>query len=445
MSVLRTVYTDKFDVTVVSPRNYFLFTPLLASTTSGLLEVHSIMDPVRKFCLRGGRQEARFVEMEATKVDPVKKTVTCVDNSAIKGVKSELLLDYDYLVVSIGAETATFNIPGVAENAIFMKSINDSRRVRDTVMDCFETAMIPGQPAEEIDRLLHFVIAGGGPAGVECTAELHDFIKRELTKAFPQVADRVRISLVEALPRILPMFDSKLVEYTEKKLNATREVKVWTKRAVTKVEPRRITVKNMDSGELQSVPYGALVWVTGNAPVPLTKDLIQSLGRDNQPVPRGLSVDEHMRVKGSDSIFAIGDCALCGKLPPTAQVASQQGKFLGRLFNQFSQEIYQDSRANHSSAFTASSAATTAAINTWYPKLNDTNKFLFKYLGSMAYIGGMEAVADFGEGYGKHAGFSTWLLWRSVYMSKLLSVRNRVLVAADWTKAIIFGRDISRG
>jgi NADH:ubiquinone reductase (non-electrogenic) len=444
MSMLRKLHTDKFDVTVVSPRNFFLFTPLLASTTSGLLEVRSIMEPIRKYCIRAGRAETRFVEMAATKVDPVSQKVTCSDTSAVKGLTSQIVLDYDYLVVSVGAETATFNIPGVTENAIYMKSIQDSRKIRDTVMDCFETAMIPGQPSEEIDRLLHFVVAGGGPAGVEFTGELYDFITRDLSQTFPEVADRVRISLVEALPKILPMFDSKLIEYTEQKLNSTRKVQVWTKRAVTKVEPQQITVKNMDTGELQPVPYGALVWVTGNAPVPLTKALISDLGSANQPVPRALTVDEHLLVKGADNIFALGDCALFGRLPPTAQVASQQGRYLGRLFNQCADEMNADAHAKRS-ASAVSSAGTIAAADSFKKARQNANPFVFNYLGTMAYIGDSEAVADFGEGKGKFSGFSTWLLWRSVYMSKLLSVRNRFLVASDWIRAALFGRDISRG
>lgn len=443
MSMLRKLHTDKFDVTVVSPRNFFLFTPLLASTTSGLLEVRSIMEPIRKYCMRNGKPETRFIEMAATKVDPVNQKVTCSDFSAIKGRTSQIELDYDYLVVSVGTETATFNIPGVPENAIYMKTIQDSRRIRDTIMDCFETAMIPGQPDDEIDRLLHFVVAGGGPAGVEFTGELYDFITRDISASFPQVADRVRVSLVEALPKILPMFDPLLVDYTEKKLNSTREVKVWTKRAVSKVEPKQITVKNVDNGELTLVPYGALIWATGNAPAPLTRDLISTLGPEHQAVPRGLSVDNHLLVKGTSNIFALGDCSLCGRLPPTAQVASQEGKFLARLFNRYSEEMHADTLAIHAAAPGDVAAAT--AASSFAKNRTELNKFVFKYLGTMAYIGDFEAVADFGEGKGKFSGFSTWVLWRSVYMSKLLSVRNRFLVASDWTRAFLFGRDISRG
>lgn len=446
MSMLRKLHTDQFDVTVVSPRNYFLFTPLLASTTSGLLDVRSIMEPVRRLSIRTKSAEARFIEMEAQRIDPVQKKVVCVDNSAVQGAVTNIELDYDYLVVSVGAETATFGIPGVAENAIYLKSVQNARKIRETVMDCFETAMIPGQPKEEIDRLLHFVVAGGGPAGVEFTAELYDFITRDLSASFPEVASHVRISLVEALPKILPMLDAKLIEYTTEKLNATRQVKVCTKRAVTKVEPKQLTIKNTETGELQNIPYGTLVWATGNAPVPLTKDLIQTLGPANQPVPRGLSVDDHLRVKGADNIFAVGDCALSGRLPPTAQVASQEGRFLARIFNQYADEMHSDTLARKNTTTSAiSDAATIAAASKFHASLTEENKFNFHYLGTMAYIGGSEAVADYGEGNGKHHGYTTWLLWRSVYMSKLLSSRNRVLVASDWTRAFLFGRDISRG
>jgi NADH:ubiquinone reductase (non-electrogenic) len=137
--------------------------------------------------------------MECVKIDPKTNTIHCVDNSEIKGKVSEIDIKYDQLVVAVGAETATFGIPGVRENTQYMKSVEDTMKIRNRIMDCLETAAIPGQPADEVDRLLHFVVVGGGPAGVEFAAELHDFLQRDVKPAFRELAPKVKITLVEGL------------------------------------------------------------------------------------------------------------------------------------------------------------------------------------------------------------------------------------------------------
>lgn len=431
MSFLRKLHTDEFDVTVISPRNYFLFTPLLASTTSGLLQLRSIVEPIRKYCVRAGRQEVKFLEVEATSIDPITQKVSCEDISTIKGTVSKFDVYYDYLVVSVGAETATFNIPGVEKYANYMKTTQDSRNLRDRVIDCFETAMIPGQPQKEIDRLMHFVVVGGGPSGVEYTAELHDFVKNDLKKVFPQVASRFKISLVEALPNILPMFDPALIDYTQKKFTETREIEILTNNSVTNVDSRSLTLKQKGSNETIDVDYGILVWVTGNSPRKIVSNLINDLGPKHQPMRRGLMTDEYLRVVGTENMFSLGDCSIRGNLPATAQVASQEGHYLGRLFNKLSQQLYKQKLEQEQEKKLSDS-------------LDVEKKFEFHSFGSFAYIGDHQAIADFGPERSKQKGFSTWLLWRSVYFSKLLSLRNRISVVSGWIGASTFGRDISR-
>ncbi|GAM27477.1 hypothetical protein SAMD00019534_106530 [Acytostelium subglobosum LB1] len=433
--MLRKMHTDQFNVTIVSPRNYFLFTPLLPGTTTGTVESRSIMEPIRKYCKRSDASEVDFIEAECLSIDPVRKTVKCFDNSSVKGLVSEFELPYDQLVVGVGADNATFGIPGVRENACFMKEISDTRMIRDRIIDCLETAGYPGQPSAEIDRLLHFVIVGGGPSGVEITGELNDFIERDIKKHYPShLADRVRITLVEALPHILTVFDKTIVEHVEKKLRSSPKTKVWTQTAVTSVKERELIVKDQDKVE-KVIPYGVLVWATGNGPRLVTKGLMQSIGAD-QNVRRGLVVDEYFRVKGADGIWAIGDCSVT-PYAATAQVASQQGRYLGRLFNDLSEDMYRSVKGKES--------------------LSDMDKFvhkqpLFKYhhMGTLAYVGDHNAVFELKSADGKSSsttseGLATFILWRSAYLSKCLSIRNRVLVAFDWVKASVFGRDVSRG
>jgi NADH:ubiquinone reductase (non-electrogenic) len=172
------------------------------------------------------------------------------DNSEIKGAVSSTTISYDYLVYAVGAEVQTFNIPGVKEHACFMKELHDAEKMQRGFMDCMildilfrdfahkapglETAAFPGQLPEEIDRLLHMVVVGGGPTGVELSGELHDFLEDDLKMWYPELAGRIRITLVEALPSVLPTFSKQLIDYTESTFKESK-IEVLTKTMVKEV------------------------------------------------------------------------------------------------------------------------------------------------------------------------------------------------------------------
>ncbi|KAJ3209812.1 NADH:ubiquinone oxidoreductase [Entophlyctis luteolus] len=153
-SLLKDIDTDNYNVVLVSPRAYFLFTPLLPSCTVGTVELRSVMQPIR-FITRLKKRQILFVEGSCTDIDPDAKLITVEDSSEIKGTVSTKQIKYDYLVVGVGAENATFNIPGVKEFACFLKEAWDARKIRTQLLDCLESASFPGQPEEEINRLLH--------------------------------------------------------------------------------------------------------------------------------------------------------------------------------------------------------------------------------------------------------------------------------------------------
>ena len=154
----------------------------------------------------------------------------------------EFTLKYDFLVVGVGARNNTFNTPGVEQNCHFLKSVNDVRQIRNSIVDCFETAAIKGQSEQDIKRLLHFVVVGGGPtgevmtnlficrtismnehenpycvfAGVEFAAELRDFVTEDLKKQYPGLTEHARITLVHSRDHILNNYDEQvLVSETE--------------------------------------------------------------------------------------------------------------------------------------------------------------------------------------------------------------------------------------
>jgi NADH:ubiquinone reductase (non-electrogenic) len=156
------------------------------------------------------------------------------------------------------------------------------------------------------------------------------------------------------------------------------------------------------------VPFGLLLWSTGNGPTSFVESL--QISKDSRA---RILVDAFFRSKDYTNIYAVGDCSTIegSPLPATSQVAQQQGKYL-------------------------------AGALTRYARNRPVRPFRYRHLGMLAYIGGNRALADL-EAY-KGAGWTTWLFWRSAYLSRIVSFRNKVLVLFDWMKTQIFGRDISQ-
>jgi NADH:quinone reductase (non-electrogenic) len=384
---------SRFNITIVSPRNHFLFTPLLPSTTVGTIEFRSIIEPIRY-----ARRDLQFYHATAESLDTASRTVRC------HGVEAGdvFTLDYDILVIAVGAVSNTFNVPGVAEHSFFLKELHDARALRQNIISCFERANLPGLNHSERRRLLHFVVCGGGPTGVEFAAELNDFLVEDLRRSYPQLVPEAKITLVEAANVILSTFDEKLQKYATE-LFQRQQITVLTRSPVVKVEKGALYLAD---GSVLS--FGLLLWSTGNGPTafvtnaPLAKD-----ARDR------ILIDSLFHVKGVDTVYAIGDCSVIAEapLPATSQVAQQQGKYLARVLN--------------------------ARLEN-----KEVKPFTYRHLGMLAYVGGNRALADLDPIKGK--GWATWLFWRSAYLSKIVSFKNKTLVLFDWFKAKIFGRDISQ-
>ncbi|MER3524199.1 MAG: hypothetical protein C4326_09070 [Ignavibacteria bacterium] len=384
---------DDYAITVVSPRNHFLFTPLLPSTTVGTIEFRSIIEPIRSV-----REDLRFYQAEATGLDPTSRTVRCVATTD----RHVFDVAYDILVIAVGAVSNTFGVPGVAEHALFLKELHDARELRRRIIRNFEQANLPGITPEERRRLLQFVVCGGGPTGVEVAAELHDFLVEDLRKAYPPLVAEARITLVEATNDILSSFDEKLRRYATA-VFARQRITVLTESPVVRVTERAIVLK--DGSMLE---YGLLLWSTGNGPTPFVAQV--QLPKDDRS---RLIVDRFFRVKGYENIYALGDCCIIegSPLPATSQVAQQQGRYLAHALTR---------RARGRSV----------------------EPFQYKHLGMLAYIGGRRALADLESVKGR--GWVTWLFWRSAYLTKIVSIRNKLSILVDWLKAFVFGRDISQ-
>jgi len=429
------------------------------------------MEPVRNF-LRHKKATVKYYEAEATKIDYENRVVYINDESEVKGATSATEVKFDMLVVGVGAENATFGIPGVKEHSCFLKEVTDAQQIRKRIMDCCETATFKDQTPDEVKRLLHMVVVGGGPTGVEFAGELQDFFENDLRKWIPEIANQFHVTLVEALPNVLPSFSKQLIDYTEKTFKA-ETIEIRTKTMVKNVTDKYIEAEFTGADgkkQTERIPYGLLVWATGNAVRKVVKDLMSQIPAQKDQ-RRGLAVNEYLVVKGTENIWAVGDCAIAN-YAPTAQVASQEGAFLARLFNQMAKtEEIESELANLSEVQGAAKAK--EERDEAFNKIKDLQKrlrrvkqmgpFEYSHQGSMAYIGSEKAVADISWLTGNVAtgGSLTYFFWRSAYLSMCfssksprrfrcsvrtnsLTARNRILVLVDWAKAKMFGRDVSR-
>jgi len=390
--LLQGLDTSSYEVVLVSPRNYFLFTPLLASSAVGTIEFRSIVEPIRL-----ASDEFQYYQASCTGVDSERRSIKCQSASG----DEQFSLRYDYLVIAVGASTSTFGVPGVEKYALFLKDIPDARMLRSRIIQCFELANEPQQAEDEKIASLHFVVVGGGPTGVEFAAELHDLITEDLAKRYPGLVKLARISVLEGSDKLLGTFDNVLSGYTARAFKR-QNIEVRTGALVTKLEAGKIFLKD---GSVVSA--GLILWSAGIGPAPLVASLAFPKMKSRILTDSYLAIPEH------PEIFAIGDCSsiVDRNLPLTGQLAQSEGKYLARMFNR---------------------------------KLRGKSVEPFSYFnkGMLAYVGSGKALMDTPGLKGR--GFLAWLLWRSIYLTKLVSLRNKVSVLFDWLRTFFFGRDFSK-
>ena len=396
------------------------------------------MEPIRSI-LRHKKAAVKFYEAEATKIDSERKVIAIDDNSDIQGESNKTEVPYDMLVVSVGAENATFGIPGVREHSCFLKEIGDAQQIRKKIMDCVETATFKDQSESEVQRLLSIIVVGGGPTGVEFAGELQDFFDQDIKKWVPEISDKFKVTLIEALPNVLPMFSKQLIDYTESTFKEEK-IEIKTKTAVKKVTDKTVEAEATGSNGKKTtevLPYGLLVWATGNAVRPVVRDLMSQIPAQKDS-RRGLAVNEYLVVQGTKDIWATGDCAVAG-YAPTAQVASQEGAFLARLFNTMAKtdaiehEIYDlSSNLNVRPGTNAKETAREIeSLEKQLRRVKDIKPFHYTHQGSLAYIGSERAVADVSWLNGNFAtgGGLTYLFWRSAYLSMCFSSKFSIVLS----------------
>ena len=369
------------EVTLISRENFILFTPMLHEVAARDLYPGDIVNPLRRIL-----RHVRFIEADVDAIDLHARRVHCTGGV----VDQELEFEFDHLLLTIGLETNFFDLQGVRDWAVTMKSLSDAALLRNRMVELLEEASLEKDEATRRE-LLTFVTAGGGFAGIETTGAINDFV-RETVKFCPSLREETIRVVGEELGR-----------YAEQKLS---------KRKVEIIKGVRVAgydgsvVKLTDGTSIRAT---TLIWTAGVKP----SAAIESLGCKKE---RGrLLVNEYLSVPGVSGLWAAGDCAAVPSgevgqfFPPTAQHGLREG-------------------------IRAAKNIEAAIVG------RPLKPFVFTTLGHLATIGRRTGVAMvFGF---KFSGFIARAMWRSIYLAKLPGVAKKLRVMMDWTLDLLFGQEI---
>ncbi len=379
------------DVTLVARENFFLFTPMLPQAATSSIDTRHVVANLRRILPR-----LRVYEAEIDSIDLAGHAVTVSHER-----EHPHTLPWDQLLIAVGGETNFFGLPGVAEHALTMRTLTDAIALRNRAIDMLEQAELEDDEALR-RRLLTFVVAGAGFAGIETAAEL-DLFMRTAARMYRNVsAADITTIVVDPQPRILP-------ELSE----AARDLDAADAReARCAVPARRRRALGRSSGvELDDgtrIDTQVFVWAAGVTSNPLVAGLPCANQRGRVPV------DENLAVPGYPGVWAVGDTAIVtppggGKpYPPTAQHALREGLHAARNI--------------------------LAVIDGRPP-----TPFAYTAVGQMAHLGEHQAVAMLGGL--KISGFPAWWLWRTYYLFRIPTLERKIRVAIDWTLDLIFSRD----
>jgi NADH:ubiquinone reductase (H+-translocating) len=387
------------DVTLVDRTNHHLFQPLLYQVATGILSPGLIAPALRRVVKKQGNTRTLLAEVHD--IDLQGKVVQALGPNG-----QQIHLPYDYLVVAGGATHAYFGHDEWARFAPGMKSIEDARMLRSQILGAYELAELATDEKEK-DAHLTFVVVGAGPTGVEVTGQLAELAHHVLPGEYRSTDTRqAKIILLDAAPSVLPSFAPKLQRYTQRRLEKMG-VDVRLNTAATDMDSRSITVTGPNG--VETIVARTKIWAAGVQASPLAALLAEATGTATDRAGR-VEVDPDCSLPGAEGVYAIGDMVTTvDRLPGVAQVAMQQGTYVGML-------IATRVEGDH----------TTPAPFTYVDK------------GSMATIGARQAVADV-RGI-KITGWFGYLLWCYVHVMFLIGWGNRFGTLYNWVRSLRYAR-----
>lgn len=402
-------YNQQLEIYVLDKNNYFLFPPLLPSAASGAIETRQVSFPFRRIF---ETTNVIFRKTVVSRIDPDNQVVfgQCDfnrDASVDETRPKEVAFSYDYLVLAPGSQTQTFGVPGVKENAIFMRVLDDAITLRNRVIELFERASVL-EDIEDQKRLLHFLIIGAGPTGVETATEIQDLIHKVLLKRYPEIhSSAPKVSIIQSGETVLPGWDKSIRFMTLAQLKRLG-IEIQLGERVSGVGDDHVMLR---SGT--KVDASTVVWCSGVKPAAL----VERSGLPKDVNSGAIPVENDLRVAAYPNVFVLGDAALCidpdtsKPYPALAQVALQQGKYLGNHLGRLIRGM-------------------------------PTQPFRYFDYGGLVSVGEYYAAVNL-KGL-KLSGFIGWLVWRGLYLVKLPELSNKVRILVDWVLDLLIERSISQ-
>lgn len=382
LKMARKLSKNDYQVVLIDRNNFHVFQPLFYQVATAGLEPSAISFPLRK--IFQSKKEVHIRVAEVQEVDPQQKLV----------LTSIGYVEYDYLVLALGADTNYFGNENISNYAAPMKSLAEAIDLRNKILENYERALNEsGSQAKE--TLMNVVIVGGGPTGVELAGAIAEMKKFILPKDYPELDfTKMKVQLLEAAPRVLGAYSETSSNRAERYLNKLG-VEVKTNAMVEDYDGETVFLK--DGENLNS---STLIWAAG-----IKANTISGLPAEVHGKNDRLIVNRYNQVKGFEDIFALGDMAYMETEdfpeghPQVAQVALQMAS---NLYNNLK-------RKAKGQAFKA---------------------FSYADKGSLATVGRNLAIADLP--FMKLGGFPAWALWLFIHLMALVGVKNRLFVFMNW-------------
>ncbi len=377
------------EILLVNDQNFFLFTPLLPQIASSYINPRHIVQAVRDI---RGRRRFRFRRDDVRSIDLSQRRVELVSGA----------LAYDYLVVALGSRTDDFNVPGVREHTWDFKTLEDAVVLRERILDLCEHADHTEDPVER-QRMLTFVVVGGGYTGVELVCEMHDFLLDYVARKYRGIsAAEIRLIVLEATPEVLRGVHPKLAAHAHRRLRV-EGIEVRTDARATRCLPGGVEVNGSEMIAAETV-----VWTAGVR----AHELVEALPGPHDRIGR-VVVNEHMQLDSHPEVFVVGDSSAAitaPEAPRVAPVAIAQGRLAAHNIAHLERREVLES---------------------------------YRYVGQgmLVSLGMNHAVVNI-AGI-RFSGYFAWLFWNAVHLFKLAGLKKQLQVAVDWSLAAIFPRDAS--
>lgn len=384
MNLAQTLIKIKgIEIILVDRNNYNYFPPLIYQVASSFIEPSSISYPFRK--MFQGKDNIRFYQGTFLSVDTKQNSIHTSEDS----------LRYDYLVFAQGTQPNYFGLSSISEKALPLKSISDALKVRNAILNNLELACKTNN-TEERRKLMTFVIAGGGPTGVELSGMLSEMNRNIRKKDYPELAnDPMHIYLVDAAPNLLGTMSKKSQKETFVSLSKLG-VKIKLSVAVKDFQDDIVYLSNNEQ-----IIAKTLIWVSG-----VVANKVEGLPENAVLKNRRIAVNEFNGVVGTSNIFAIGDIcyqdtdkSFPNGHPQVAQVAIQQGILLAKNLKNIFEE-------------------------------KSPIPFTYNDKGSMAIISKYKAVADLRVGFFR--GFIAWGMWLIIHILPIAGFKNKIKLICSW-------------